>query len=102
MFLQVLFPRPDLLLSAPHVEWHAGAAVEVTFMRGVGWWVEVEGWVGVVCVRLEPGQGAGWRREEGGAQEIRKCLCHLESPALVRNVRPLRAQIMYWMRPLYF
>lgn len=38
--LQVLFPRPDLLPPALHVEWHAGAAAEVTFMRGVGWWVE--------------------------------------------------------------
>ena len=70
-------------------------------MRGVGW--GVEGWRGVVCVRLEPGQGAGWRSGVvGGCTGDQKCLCHLESPALVRNVRPLRAQIMYWMRPLYF
>lgn len=55
---------------------------------------EEGGWV--LCARLEPVRGGV---ECTGDQ---KCLCHLESPALVRNVRPLRAQIMYWMRQLYF
>lgn len=61
---------------------------------------------GVLCVaiRAGPGRGAaGWGGGAGGpCTGDHKCLCHLESPALVRNVRPLRAQIMYWMHPRYF
>lgn len=90
VFLQRSFPCPDPLLSVLRAEWHAGAAAEVTFLKG---------WVGVVCaIRARPGRRGV--RGVYGTLEVR--LCHLESPALVRNVRPLRAQIMYWMRPLYF
>lgn len=61
-------------------------------------------WVVAVCaIGALSGRGGvhwgGGRRRCIGHQ---KCLCHLESPALVRNVRPLRAEIMYWMRQLYF
>lgn len=70
-------------------------------VSGRGDMSEGGGWV--LCARLEPRVG-GVEGRGGGAvvTGLQKHLCHLQSPARVRNVRPPRAHIVFWMRPLYF
>lgn len=100
--LDLLFRPSSVCLSVLSVKWHAGAAGEVTF----GWVLLlacVRVGVGVCAIRTLSGRGGqedqvGW----GGVEVHVKCVCHLESPALARNVRGLRARITHWMRPLYF
>lgn len=90
-------PCPRVMETPPRADLYLTRALDFERARVSGRGGISEGAGGCSAIRSPGGRGGG---AVGTGHQ--KHLCHLQSPARVRNVRPPRAHVVFCMRPLYF